>query len=91
MDGETAVRQLLRVPTGAAPHVEDAVRGVEAERGDDVVDLLHRALGVGVPVVGGAEVVGEILEPVVAVDHRRSSRQLSGVAASGASQARPSS
>ena len=34
-------RQLVAVAAGAAPDVEDAIAGAKAERGHDVVDLLH--------------------------------------------------
>ena len=62
--------ELDRVTAGAAPHVEHPLARLQAERGDDVIDLLHRALGVRIPVVRAAHVVGEVLEPVIAVRHQ---------------------
>ena len=50
----------------ATADVEDPGAGLQPELRHEVIDLLHRALRVGVPVVGRPEVIGQVLEPVVA-------------------------
>ena len=68
MDLDPASSEFEGVTTGTAPDVEDPLAGPQPERSDHVVDLLHRALGVGIAVVGRAHVVGQVLEPVVAIN-----------------------
>ncbi len=79
VDPDAATGEFVGVTAGAAPDVEHPLTRLQAEHRDDVIDLLHRALGVRIPVVGRAEVIGEILEPMVAFGH-----------VSGASRARSS-
>jgi hypothetical protein len=66
VDRDAAACQFVGVAAGAAADIEHPLARPQAQRGDDVVDLLDGALGVGVPVVGRTEVIGEFLEPVVA-------------------------
>ena len=54
---------------GPQPTSSTRMAGLEAERVDEEVDLLARALGERVAEVGGAEVVGDRLEPVVGLRH----------------------
>ena len=74
-------RHLIEQKTLAASHVEHPHARFEAERLDQEPDLLLGALGEGVPQVGVAEVVREVLEPVVALGpgHVGSSRRTTAV------------
>lgn len=55
------------VAPGAASDVEEAGSRPEVEGADEEVDLLLGALGAGVPQVRPTQMVGEVLEPVVAL------------------------
>ena len=57
----------MGVPSGTAPDVEDPGTGVEFERLDEEVDLLHRAIGERVAEVGLTQVRGHLLEPVAGI------------------------
>ena len=65
-------RQFVGVTPGTAPDVEQSFPRAQSEHVDDVIDLLHGALGEGVPEVRLAEVVGDRLEPVLADRAHRS-------------------
>ena len=58
--------ELVGVAPGPAPDVEHPRPGLEPERGDDVVDLLHGPLRERVAQVRRPEVIGDRFEPVVA-------------------------
>ena len=96
---ESPAGQLVGVPPGTAPDVEDPGTVVEIERLDEEVDLLHRAVGERVAEVSLTQVLGHLLEPVagtrrrvsVAIStHALASAQVSPVATSTASSTRRS-
>jgi hypothetical protein len=72
VDGDAPAGQLVGVAAGAAADVEHPVAGPEGKGVDEEVDLLRRSLGEGIAEVGGAEVVGDRLEPVLGLAHRAS-------------------
>ncbi len=57
--------QGMGVATWPAPDVEDSHPGLEAQGADEELDFLVGALREGVAEVGGAQVIGNRLEPVV--------------------------
>jgi hypothetical protein len=63
-DHETSPCQRVRVATGSASDVEHALSGPEGEGVDEELDFLFGSLGEAVSEVGGAEVLGDGLEPV---------------------------
>ena len=62
---ESTSGQLVGVATGPAADVQDPLARPQAQRGHDGVDLMDRAVGERVTQVGGTQVVGHLLEPVV--------------------------